>query len=59
MVILRAKEEDGGLLCELAIQMYSDSQDAFSETLAKAKQRTVEEWDGGAKWLPVSNEVFG
>ena len=51
MVIRRAKEEDGGLVREIAIRMYSDSPDAFSETLAKAKQRTAEEWDSRAKWL--------
>ena len=59
MVIRRAKEEDGGLLRELAVRMYSDSPDAFSETLAKAKQRTAEEWDSRAKWLVDSPDVIG
>jgi len=59
MVIRRVKEEDGGLLREIAIRMYSDSPDAFSETLAKAKQRTAEEWDSRAKWLANSSDVMG
>jgi ribosomal protein S18 acetylase RimI-like enzyme len=59
MIIRRVKEEDGGLLREIAIRMYSDSPDAFSETLAKAKQRTAEEWDSRAKWLAESPDVIG
>jgi len=39
--------------------MYSDSPDAFSETLTKAKQRTAEEWDSRAKWLADSPDVVG
>jgi len=59
MVIRRVKEDDGGLLREIAIRMYSDSPDAFSETLVKAKQRTAEEWDSRAKWLADSPDVIG
>jgi ribosomal protein S18 acetylase RimI-like enzyme len=59
MVIRRVKQEDGTLLREIAIRMYSDSPDAFSETLAKAKQRTAEEWDSRAKWLADSPDVIG
>jgi len=59
MIIRRVKEEDGGLLRDLAIRMYSDSPDAFSETLAKAKQRTAEEWDSRAKWLADLPDVVG
>jgi len=59
MVIRRVKEEDGGLLRELAIRMYSDSPDAFSETLEKAKQRNAEEWNSRAKWLADSTDVMG
>jgi len=47
MVIRRVKEDDGGLLREIAIRMYSDSPDAFSETL------------GRAKWLADSPDVIG
>ena len=59
MVIRHVKQADGGLLRDLAIRMYSDSPDAFSETLAKAKQRTAEEWDSRAKWLGDSPDVIG
>ena len=59
MIIRRVKEEDGQLLRDLAIRMYSDSPDAFSETLAEAKQRTAEEWDSRAMWLAESADVIG
>ena len=59
MIIRRVREEDGGLLREIAIRMYSDSPDAFSETLAKAKQRTAEEWDSRAKWFADSPDAIG
>ena len=59
MVIRHVKQADGGLLRDLAIRMYSDSPDAFSETLAQAKQRTAEEWDSRAKWLADSLNVIG
>ena len=59
MVIRHVKQADGGLLRELAFRMYSDSPDAFSETLAEAKQRTAEEWDSRAKWLADSLNVIG
>ncbi|MHC4536660.1 MAG: GNAT family N-acetyltransferase [Planctomycetota bacterium] len=59
MIIRRVKQEDGTLLREIAIRMYSDSPDAFSETLEKAKQRTAEEWDSRAKWLAESPDVMG
>jgi ribosomal protein S18 acetylase RimI-like enzyme len=59
MDIRRVKEEDGKLLREIAIRMYSDSPDAFSETLEEAKQRTAEEWDSRAKWLADSDDVMG
>jgi len=59
MIIRRVKQEDGTLLREIAIRMYSDSPDAFSETLAKAKQRTAEEWDSRAEWLADSPDVIG
>jgi ribosomal protein S18 acetylase RimI-like enzyme len=59
MDIRRVKEEDGALLREIAIRMYSDSPDAFSETLEEAKQWTATEWDGRAKWLADSDDVMG
>lgn len=59
MIIRRVKEEDGALLREIAIRMYSDSPDAFSETLEEAKQRKAEEWDNRAKWLADSDDVMG
>ncbi|MCP4610883.1 MAG: GNAT family N-acetyltransferase [Planctomycetes bacterium] len=59
MDIQRVEQEDGGLLREIAIRMYSDSPDAFSETLEEAKQRTTEEWDSRAKWLADSPDVIG
>jgi len=59
MIIRRVGQEDGQLLGEIAIRMYSDSPDAFSETLAEAKQRTAEEWDSRAKWLADSPDVIG
>ena len=59
MNIRRVKQDDGELLRELSIRMYSDSPDAFSETLEKAKQRTAEEWDSRAEWLADSPEVIG
>jgi ribosomal protein S18 acetylase RimI-like enzyme len=59
MKIRRVKEEDGALLREIAIRMYSDSPDAFSDTLEEAKQRTAEEWDSRAKWLASSPDVIG
>lgn len=59
MKIRRVKEEDGALLREIAIRMYSDSPDAFSETLEEAKQQTAEEWDSRAKWLASSPDVIG
>jgi ribosomal protein S18 acetylase RimI-like enzyme len=59
MNIRRVKQDDGLLLREVAIRMYSDSPDAFSETLTEAKQRTAEEWDSRAKWLADSPDVIG
>ncbi len=59
MNIRRVIKEDGKLLREIAIRMYSDSPDAFSETLEKAKQRTAAEWDSRAKWLAESPDVIG
>jgi ribosomal protein S18 acetylase RimI-like enzyme len=59
MIIRRVEKEDGKLLREIAIRMYSDSPDAFSETLVKAKQRTTAEWDSRAKWLSESDDVIG
>ena len=59
MNIRRVEQEDGVLLREIAIRMYSDSPDAFSETLTKAKQMTAEEWDSRAKWLADSPDVVG
>ena len=59
MVIRCVKEEDGQLLREIAIRMYRDSPDAFSETLAEAKKRTAQEWDSRAKWLAESPDVIG
>lgn len=59
MNIRRVKKEDGQLLREIAVRMYSDSPDAFSETLEKAKQRTAAEWDSRAKWLAESDDVMG
>ena len=59
MIIQRVKQEDGGLVREIAIRMYSDSPDAFSETLEEAKQWTAEEWDSRAKWLADSLDVIG
>jgi ribosomal protein S18 acetylase RimI-like enzyme len=59
MNIRRVKPEDGQLLREIAIRMYSDSPDAFSETLQEAKQRTIEQWDSRAKWLAESPDVMG
>ena len=59
MLIRRIKQEDGPLLREIAIRMYTDSPDAFSETLEKAKQRTAEEWDSRAKWLADSTDAAG
>jgi len=59
MNIRRVKQEDGALLRELTIRMCSDSPDAFSETLEKAKQRTAEEWDSKAKWLADSPDAIG
>ena len=59
MNIRRVKSEDGQLLREIAIRMYSDSPDSFSETLEEAKQRTAEEWDSRAKWLAESPDVIG
>jgi len=59
MEIRRVRKEDGKLLREIAIRMYSDSPDAFSETLEEAKQRTAEQWDSRAKWLAESPDVMG
>ena len=59
MEIRRVREDDGQLLREIAIRMYSDSPDAFSETLQEAKQRTTEQWDSRAKWLSDSPDVMG
>ena len=59
MIIRRVKEEDGVLLREIAIRMYSDSPDAFSETLEEAKQRTAKQWDSRAKWLADSPDAIG
>jgi ribosomal protein S18 acetylase RimI-like enzyme len=59
MEIRRVRKEDGQLLREIAIRMYSDSPDAFSETLEEAKQRTAEQWDSRAKWLAESPDVMG
>ncbi len=59
MIIRRVKQEDGALIRELSIRMYSDSPDAFSETVEKAKQRTTEDWDSKSKWLADSPDVIG
>jgi len=59
MIIHRVKEEDGALLREIAVRMYSDSPDAFSETLAKAKQMTAEQWDSRANRLAGSTDAIG
>ena len=59
MIIRRIKQEDGALLRELTIRMCSDSPDAFSETLEKAKQRTAGEWESKAKWLADSPDAIG
>jgi ribosomal protein S18 acetylase RimI-like enzyme len=59
MNIRRVREDDGVLLREIAVRMYSDSPDAFSETLEEARQRTAEQWDSRAKWLADSPDVIG
>ena len=59
MIIQRVKQEDGALIRELTIRMCSDSPDAFSETVEKAKQRATEDWDSKAKWLADSPDVIG
>ena len=52
--IRRVKQEDGTLLRKLTIRMCTDSPDAFSETLEKAKGRSADDWDGkdDEPWLP-------
>jgi ribosomal protein S18 acetylase RimI-like enzyme len=59
MIIRRIKQDGGALLRELTIRMCTDSPDAFSETLTKAKQRTAEDWHSKAKWLAESPDVIG
>lgn len=59
MNIRRVKKEDSKLLREIAIRMYSDSPDVFSETLEQAKQKTAEQWDCRAKWLADSPDAIG
>ena len=59
MNIRRVRKDDGLLLREIAIRMYSDSPDAFSETLQEAEQRTAEQWDSRAEWLAESPDVMG
>jgi ribosomal protein S18 acetylase RimI-like enzyme len=59
MIIQRVKQNGGELIRGLAVRMYSDSPNAFSETLATAKQRTPEEWDTRAKWLADSPDAIG
>jgi len=59
MIIRHVKQEDGALLRELTIRMCTDSPDAFSESLEKAKQRTAEDWDSKAKWLADSPDIIG
>ena len=59
MLIRRIKQEDGALLRGLTIRMCMDSPDAFSETLEKAQQRTMEDWESKAMWLADSSDVIG
>lgn len=59
MNIRRIQSTDGALLRTLALQMYADAPEAFSETLAVAEARTAAEWDGIAAWLAESGAAVG
>lgn len=59
MLIRQIDPRDGPVVRDLAIRMYTDSPEAYGETLDEAIKRLPEQWARRAEWLAEGKQAVG